>query len=173
MRFHGTQQECAEIIAQLDVAHGYPRGYTQADIDSGLVVRVGGGIHVPLDQIRTETIAAVQAVRVGADGRPVDGERVAHLPPLDAPNKARVAKARVLRLLNRGSRDALLAVPGIGATRADAIIARRATGRLISIEGVRDAVPASTAQALRDYALTKIGDDDADESGVAAKAVQK
>lgn len=173
MRFHGTAMECAEIIAQLDAAHGYPRGYTQADIDSGLVVRVGGGIHVPLDQIRTETIAAVQAVRVGADGRPVDGERVAHLPPLDAPNKARVAKARVLRLLNRGSRDALLAVPGIGATRADAIIARRATGRLISIEDVRDAVPAATVQALRDYTLTKIGDDDADETGVAAKAVQK
>lgn len=173
MKFVGTAMECAEIIAQLDVAHGYPRGYTQADIDSGLVVRVGGGIHVPLDQIRTETIAAVQAVRVGADGRPVDGERVAHLPPLDAPNKARVAKARVLRLLNRGSRDALLAVPGIGATRADAIIARRATGRLISIEDVRDAVPAATVQALRDYALTKIGDDDADETGVAAKAVQK
>jgi len=173
MRFHGTQKECAEIIAQLDASLGYPRGYTQADIDSGLVVRVGGGIHVPLDQIRTETIAAVQAVRVGADGRPVDGERVAHLPPLDAPNKARVAKARVLRLLNRGSRDALLAVPGIGATRADAIIARRATGRLISIEDVRDAVPASTAQALRDYALTKISDDDADETGIAAKAVHK
>ena len=173
MRFHGTAMECAEIIAQLDVAHGYPRGYTQADVDSGLVVRVGGGIHVPLDQIRTETIAAVQAVRVGADGRPVDGERVAHLPPLDAPNKARVAKARVLRLLNRGSRDALLAVPGIGATRADAIIARRAQGRMTSMEDVRDALPALAMQALRDYALTKIGDDDADETGVAAKAVQK
>ena len=173
MKFHGTDTECAEIIAQLDAAHGYPRGYTQADIDSGLVVRVGGGIHVPLDQIRTETISQQQAVRVDAEGRPVDGERVAHLPPLDAPNKARVARARVLRLLNRGSRDALLAVPGIGATRADAIIARRATGRLISIEDVRDAVPASTAQALRDYALTKIGDEDADVTGVAAKAVQK
>ena len=173
MKFHGTATECAEIIAQLDAAHGYPRGYTQADVDSGLVVRVGGGIHVPLDQIRTETISQPQAVRVDAEGRPVDGERVAHLPPLDAPNKARVAKARVLRLLNRGSKEALVAVPGIGATRADAIIARRATGRLISIEDVRDAVPASTAQALRDYALMKIGDDDADEAGVAAKAVQK
>lgn len=173
MKFHGTATECAEIIAQLDAAHGYPRGYTQADVDSGLVVRVGGGIHVPLDQIRTETISQPQAVRVDAEGRPVDGERVAHLPPLDAPNKARVARARVLRLLNRGSKEALVAVPGIGATRADAIIARRATGRLISIEDVRDAVPASTAQALRDYALMKIGDDDADEAGVAAKAVQK
>ena len=173
MKFHGTATECAEIIAQLDAAHGYPRGYTQADVDSGLVVRVGGGIHVPLDQIRTETISQPQAVRVDAEGRPVDGERVAHLPPLDAPNKARVAKARVLRLLNRGSKEALLAVPGIGATRADAIIARRATGRLISIEDVRDTVPAATVQALRDYALMKIGDDDADEAGVAAKAVQK
>ena len=173
MMFVGTEQECAEVITDLDAALGYPRGYTQADIDSGLVQRVGGGIHVPLDQIRTETISQPQAVRVDAEGRPVDGERVAHLPPLDAPNKARVAKARVLRLLNRGSKEALVAVPGIGATRADAIIARRATGRLISIEDVRDAVPAATVQALRDYALMKIGDDDADEAGVAAKAVQK
>lgn len=173
MRFHGTQQECAEIIAQLDAAHGYPRGYTQADLDSGVISRVGGGIHVPLDQIRTETTAQPQAVRVDAGGRPVDGERVAHLPPLDAPNKARVAKARVLRLLNRGSKEALVAVPGIGATRADAIIARRATGRMVSIEDLRAALPAAVVQALRDYALTKIGDEDADETGVAAKAVQK
>ena len=173
MRFHGTQQECAEIIAQLDAAHGYPRGYTQADLDSGVISRVGGGIHVPLDQIRTETTAQPQAVRVDASGRPVDGERVAHLPPLDAPNKARVAKARVLRLLNRGSKEALVAVPGIGATRADAIIARRATGRMVSIEDLRAALPAAAVQALRDYALTKIGDEDADVTGVAAKAVQK
>jgi len=173
MRFHGTATECAEIIAQLDAAHGYPRGYTQADIDSGVISRVGGGIHVPLDQIRTETTAQPQAVRVDASGRPVDGERVAHLPPLDAINKARVAKARVLRLLNRGSKEALVAVPGIGATRADAIIARRAQGRMVSIEDLRAALPAAVVQALRDYALTKIGDEDADETGVAAKAVQK
>ena len=173
MRFIGTEQECAEIVAQLDAAHGYPRGYTQADLDSGVISRVGGGIHVPLDQIRTETIAAVQAVRVDASGRPVDGERVAHLPPLDAPNKARVAKARVLRLLNRGSRDALLAVPGIGATRADAIIARRAQGRMTSIEDVRDAVPAATVQALRGYALTRVGDDDEDAAALAAAEAKK
>jgi len=173
MKFHGTAQECAEIIAQLDAAHGYPRGYTQADIDSGVISRVGGGIHVPLDQIRTETTAQPQAVRVDAGGRPVDGERVAHLPPLDAPNKARVAKARVLRLLNRGSKEALVAVPGIGATRADAIIARRATGRMVSIEDLRAALPAAVVQALRDYALMRIGDEDADETGVTAKAVQK
>ena len=173
MRFHGTQQECAEIISQLDASLGYPRGYTQADLDSGVISRVGGGIHVPLDQIRTETTAQPQAVRVDAGGRPVDGERVAHLPPLDAPNKARVAKARVLRLLNRGSKEALVAVPGIGATRADAIIARRATGRMVSIEDLRAALPAATVQALRDYALAKIGDDDADETGITAKAVRK
>lgn len=173
MKFIGTQIECAEVIAELDADLGYPRGYTQADIDSGLVVRVGGGVHVPLDQIRTETAAQPQAVRVDAEGRPVDGERVAHLPPLDAPNKARVAKARVLRLLNRGSKEALVAVPGIGATRADAIIARRATGRMVSIEDLRAALPAAAVQALRDYALTKIGNKDADETGVAAKAVQK
>ena len=117
--------------------------------------------------------AQPQAVRVDAEGRPVDGERVAHLPPLDAPNKARVAKARVLRLLNRGSKEALVAVPGIGATRADAIIARRAQGRMVSIEDLRAALPAAAVQALRDYALTKVGDEDADETGVAAKAVQK
>lgn len=173
MRFLGTAMECAEIIAQLDASLGYPRGYTQADLDSGVISRVGGGIHVPLDQIRTETTAQPQPVRVDASGRPVDGERVAHLPPLDAPNKARVAKARVLRLLNRGSKEALVAVPGIGATRADAIIARRATGRMVSIEDLRAALPAAVVQALRDYALTKIGDEDADETGVAAKAVQK
>ena len=173
MIFAGTETECAEVVAELDAALGYPRGYTQADVDSGLVVRVGGGIHVPIDQIRTETISQPQAVRVDAGGRPVDGERVAHLPPLDAPNKARVAKARVLRLLNRGSKEALVAVPGIGATRADAIIARRATGRMVSIEDLRAALPAAAMQALRDYALTKISDDDADEAGVAAKAVQK
>jgi len=167
MKFTGTEQECAEIIAQLDAAHGYPRGYTQADLDSGVISRVGGGIHVPLDQIRTETISQPQAVRVDADGRPVDGERVAHLPPLDAPNVARVARARVLRLLNRGSKEALVAVPGIGATRADAIIARRATGRMVSIEDLRAALPAAAVQALRDYALTKIGDED---EAVAARA---
>lgn len=171
MIFAGTETECAEVVAELDAALGYPRGYTQADVDSGLVVRVGGGIHVPLDQIRTETISQPQAVRVDAEGRPVDGERVAHLPPLDAPNKARVARARVLRLLNRGSKEALVAVPGIGATRADAIIARRATGRLISIEDVRDAVPAATVQALRGYALTRAGDDDTDDDS--AQALRK
>lgn len=67
MRFRGTETECAEIIAQLDAALGYPRGYTQADVDSGLVVRVGGGLHVPLEQIRTETIATPAPVVADAD----------------------------------------------------------------------------------------------------------
>ena len=104
MIFLGTEIDCAELIAELGASLGYPRGYTQADVDSGLVVRVGGGIHVPLDQIRTETISQPQAVRVDAEGRPVDGERVAHLPPLDAPNKARVAKARQSGSTRRASK---------------------------------------------------------------------
>lgn len=165
MRFIGTSTECAEIIAQLDAALGYPRGYTQADIDSGLVVRVGGGIHVPLDQIRTETIATPAPVVADADGQPLTPARVVRLPVhlLSTPHRRHVARARVLRLLNRGSRAALMAVPGIGGARADAIIARRAQGRMTSMEDVRDALPALAMQALRDYALTRVGDDDKDE----------
>ena len=172
MMFVGTEQECAEVITDLDAALGYPRGYTQADIDSGLVQRVGGGIHVPLDQIRTETISQPQAVRVDAEGRPVDGERVAHLPPLDAPNKARVARARVLRLINRGTREQLVALPGLGPARADALIARREAGRLTSLDDVRD-VPPAAMKALRDYALTRVGDDDTDEAALAARKAQR
>ena len=172
MNFIGLETECAEVITDLDAALGYPRGYTQADVDSGLVVRVGGGIHVPLDQIRTETISQPQAVRVDAEGRPVDGERVAHLPPLDAPNKARVARARVLRLINRGTREQLVALPGLGPARADALIARREAGRLTSLDDVRD-VPPAAMKALRDYALTRVGDDDTDEAALAARKAQR
>lgn len=164
MRFHGTQQECAEVIAAMDAAHGYPRGYTQADVDSGLVVRVGGGIHVPLDQIRTETIAVPAPVVADAEGQPLTPERVVHLPTLREEHRREVARRRVLRLVNRGTRAALMAVPGIGGTRADAIIARRAQGRLTSIEDLRDALPALVVQALRGYALTRMGDDDQDEA---------
>lgn len=173
MRFHGTQQECAEVIAELDAAHGYPRGYTQADIDSGLVVRHGRGPHAPIESIRTETIAVPAPVVADADGQPLTAERVVRLRGLREEHRRAVAKRRVLRLVNRGTRAALMAVPGIGGTRADAIIARRAQGRLTSIEDLRDALPALVVQALRDYALTRVGDDDADETGVAAKAVQK
>lgn len=168
MRFLGTEQECAEIIAALDADLGYPRQHTEAE-----VTRVGGGIHVPIEMIRTDTVARVSAVRTDEDGRPIGEERAVYLPPLRPEHRERVGRARVLRLLNRGSKEALVAVPGIGATRADAIIARRATGRMVSIEDLRAALPAAVVQALRDYALTKIGDEDADETGVAAKAVQK
>lgn len=173
MIFAGTETECAEVVAELDAALGYPRGYTQADVDSGLVVRVGGGIHVPLDQIRTETISQPQAVRVDAEGRPVDGERVAHLPPLDAPNKARVARARVLRIINRGTREQLVALPGLGPARADALIARREAGRLTRLEDVRDVLPASAVQALRERALTKAGDEDEDAAQAARVEANK
>ncbi len=173
MRFHGTEQECAEVITDLDAALGYPRGYTQADIDSGLVVRVGGGIHVPLDQIRTETVAQPAPVEVDDKGQPIGDEHAVDLPELPPEHRQRVARARVLRVLNRGTREQLVALPGLGPARADALIARRASGRLTRLEDVRDVLPASAVQALREHALTKIGDEDADETGVTAKAVQK
>ena len=44
---------------------------------------------------------------------------------------------------------------------------------MVSIEDLRAALPAAVVQALRDYALMRIGDEDADETGVTAKAVQK
>lgn len=160
MIFAGTETECAEVVAELDAALGYPRGYTQADVDSGLVVRVGGGIHVPLDQIRTGTVAQPAPVEVDDKGQPIGDERVVHLSELPPEHRQRVAKRRVLRLINRGSRDALVALPGIGGARADAIIARRALGRLTSIDDVRDALGAVAMKALRDYALTRVGDAD-------------
>jgi len=164
MIFAGTETECAEVVAELDAALGYPRGYTQADVDSGLVQRVGGGIHVPLDQIRTETVAQPAPVEVDDKGQPIGDERVVHLPELPPEHRQRVAKRRVLRRINRGSRDALMAVPGIGGARADAIIARRVQGRMTSIEDVRDALGPAAMQALRGYALTRAGDDDQDET---------
>ena len=148
MNFNGTVTECAEVVADLDAAHGYPRGYTQADIDSGLVVRVGGGIHVPLDQIRTETVAQPAPVEVDDKGQPIGDERVVHLPELPPEHRQRVGRKRVLRLINRGTREQLVALPGLGPARADAIIARRAQGRLTSIDDVRDALGAVAMKAL-------------------------
>lgn len=173
MIFAGTEAECAEVISELDAAHGYPRGYTQADVDSGLVVRVGGGLHVPLDQIRTETVAQPAPVEVDDKGQPIGDERVVHLPELPPEHRQRVAKRRVLRVLNRGSREALVALPGIGAARADAIIARRSQGRMVSIEDLRAALPAAAVQALRGYALTKVGDDDEDAAQAARVEANK
>ena len=164
MIFNGTQQECAEVIAELDAAHGYPRGYTEADVTAGLVVRHGRGPHAPIESIRTETIATPAPVVADADGQPLTAERVVRLRGLRDEHRREVAKRRVLRLLNRGSRAALMAVPGIGGTRANAIIARRAQGRMTSIEDVRAALGPAAMQALRDYALTRVGDDDQDEA---------
>ena len=171
MIFAGTETECAEVVAELDAALGYPRGYTQADVDSGLVQRVGGGIHVPLDQIRTETVAQPAPVEVDDKGQPIGDERVVHLSELPPEHRVQVAKRRVLRRINRVSRYALMAVPGIGGARAYAIIARRAQGRLTSIDDVRDALPPAAVQALRDYALTRVGDDDTDDDS--AQALRK
>ena len=164
MKFIGTAEECAEVIAQLDAAHGYPRGYTEADIESGLVVQHGRGPWAPIESIRTETIAQPVPVEADADGQPLTLARVVRLRGLLDVHRRAVARARVLRLLNRGSRSALMAVPGIGGARADAIIARRAQGRMTSIEDVRGGLGPAAMQALRDYALTRVGDDDQDEA---------
>lgn len=157
MKFLGTEAECVEVIAELDADLGYPRGYTQEDVDSGLVVRVGGGIHVPLDQVRTEAV-------------PSGAEHVVHLPQLDDQRRRRVGRKRVLRLLNRGSRDALVALPGIGPARADALIARREQGRLTRLDDLTGVIPPAAIQALREYAHTKIDDDDEEVARAARKA---
>lgn len=172
MKFYGTEQECREIIATLDTELGYPRGYTQADVDSG-VVRRGAGVHVPIESVRTETIAAPAPVLVDDDGRPLTDERVVRLPPLRPEHRERVGRSRVLRVINRGSRERLLALPGIGEARADAIIARREQGRLVSIEDLRAALPAQVVQALRDYAATKVDDEDNDAAELAARVEAK
>lgn len=133
MIFAGTETECAEVVAELDAALGYPRGYTQADVDSGLVQRVGGGIHVPLEMLRTETVARPMPVEVDAEGQPLTGARVVRLRSLGDDHRRKVARRRVLRMIALG--------------------------------------PAAM-QALRDYALTRVGDDDTDEAALAARRAQ-
>lgn len=164
MNLFGTEQECAEAIAQVDAERGYPRGYTQADIDSGLVKRIGVGRHVPIEEIRTETVASVQPVDVDEEGNPTSARRVVRFWLSDDAPRRIVARARVLRLLNRAPKRRLVEVPGIGPARADQIIAARAGGRMTDIEDVRNAgLPPAAVQAIRDYVMTQTGDDDADE----------
>lgn len=38
---------------------GYPRTYTRADVDAGLVVELGGGRHAPVASLRTDTYAVL------------------------------------------------------------------------------------------------------------------
>lgn len=176
MIFDGTSAECAEVIAQIDAHLGYPRGYTEADIGV-LVHRVGRGPWAPIESIRTETCAEPQPVDVDEDGVPTSARRRVRFRLSEEAPRRIVAKARVLRLLNRGSRAALIAVPGIGPARADAIIAARPVGdRWRDIEDLRDAgMPLAVMQAVRDYVLARVGDDDADDAdeGDDAAAVQK
>lgn len=56
-RIFATEAEARECAAAVDKALGYPRGYTQADVDSGLVQR--GPRCAPLSSIRTERHADV------------------------------------------------------------------------------------------------------------------
>lgn len=171
MRFHGTEQECVEVVAELDAALGYPRGYTQADVDSGLVVRVGGGIHVPLDQIRTETVAQPAPVEVDDKGQPIGDERVAYLPQLADEHRETVGRARVLQVLNRGDKAALLALPDIGDARAEAIIAERGKERLTSLEDASKVLPARAVEALVEHAKSRTADVDEKAVPVDPKAV--
>lgn len=155
MIFAGTETECAEVIAQLDAAHGYPRGYTQADVDSGLVVRVGGGIHVPLEMLRTETIAAPMPLEVDTEtGEPIGDGMVVHFPELKEPeHRDIVVNARVVRTLNRGSKEDLLAVNGIGQVKADALLAKRDDGQPLTTSDLSEKV-------LNDLKVALSGDED-------------
>lgn len=164
MKFIGTQIECAAMLAELDTALGYPRGYTQEDVGSGLVVLSGPGPWPPMEELlallRTETVAVPVPVEIARDERgepvldregkvqPVGEERRCKLPAhlLDDGCREIVAKGEVLRLLNRGTREELLASAGIGAARADAIIARRAQGRMTRVEDAR--LPAAALRAV-------------------------
>lgn len=170
MRLDGTHEECEELIAQVDAALGYPRGYTQADIDSGLVVRTRGGTYPPIERIRTETASRVEPV-ITADGTDHPTLRRAGFEISDEAPRRIVARQRVLRLLNRGSRARLIDVPGIGPARADAIIAARPVGsRWRDIEDLRDAgMPLAVMQAVRDYVLARMGDEDDDTDAVMAQ----
>mgnify|MGYP001358480571 CR=1 FL=1 len=96
-------------------------------------------------------VAAVAPVSADADGQPLTAERVVRFRLRAETPRRIVARARALRLLNRGTREQLAALPGLGPARADAIIARRVQGRMTSMEDVRDA-------------LTRVGDDDQDET---------
>lgn len=172
MRFLGTEAECAEVIAELDTALGYPRGYTQADVDSGLVVRAPGGIHVPLEQIRTETVAVLAPAAMDEDGKPIGDEHVVDLPPLADEHRETVGKARVLQVLNRGDKAALLALPDIGDARAEAIIAERGKARLTSFEDVAKVLPTHTVVAREVYAKGRTADVDEKAVPVRIKAAE-
>lgn len=171
MILYGTEQECTDAIALVDAQQGYPRGYTEADLGV-FVFRRGRGPWTPIEDIRTETCAAARPVDVDAEGNPTSARRVVRFKLRgDAPRRI-VAKARVLRLLNRASKARLVAVPGIGPARADAIIAARpAGGRWRDIEDLRNAgMPAALLQAVRDYVLDMMGDEDEDAESAQKKA---
>jgi len=120
--FTATEQECLDLIQRLNTELGYPRTYTQEDLDNGTVTRVGGGIHVPIELITTETIAQVQ----DDDPENPSDTKVVHLPQvLNATCEDIVVEHKVLRILNHSTKDDLVALPGIGSVRADAIIALR------------------------------------------------
>lgn len=163
MRFGGTAEECAEVIAAVDSDLGLPRTYTQADIDSGLVVRHGGGRHVPVENLRTETAARPLPAAVDENGDPVGNARRARFRGLTGDVRKRIGHARVLRVINRGDATLLRTLPGINAARATRIIAyRTANGRFTAVEDLTDVgIPAGLVTGIVAAADARI--DDADD----------
>ena len=163
MRFNGTQAECEELLAQINASLGYPRDYTQADIDNGTLARVGGGRHVPLSKLRTETAARVQIVDMDEDGNATSPRRRVRFRRLTGDHRQPVGRARVLRLLNRASRARLVVIEGINGERADAIIAHRLSGRMRSIgDAIEAGIGPGGVQALRAHVSLLLQDEDED-----------
>ena len=127
MNFHGTQAECAELIAEVDVMRGFPRGYTMADTlgDDPLVV-LGRGTRI--EDVRTETIARSSPTTTDDEGNPVGTERGVRIPGATANERPRFARSRVLRLLNTALPSRL--VTALGGPIATKVVAAREAGRI-------------------------------------------
>lgn len=155
MILYGTAVECAEAIAQVDVQQGYPRDYTEADLGV-LIFRRGHGPWAPIDSIRTETAAEPQPVDVDAEGNPTSARRVVRFRLSDDAPRLIVAKARVLRLLNRGTSAQLQELPAINAARAGVIIASRPYAAITDLTGL---VPPGVVTALQTRAADSAAED--------------
>ena len=156
MNYLGTAEECAELLAQVDAAFGYPRHYTQADFDSGLLRRVGGGRHVPIEELVTHSCSAVEYVDLDAEGMPTSNRRRLRVVREEDTHRPHFARHRVLRLLNRGSAAQLQDLPAINASRAETIIASRPYAAITDLTGL---VPPGIVTALQTRAAESAAED--------------